>query len=164
MIDNELPSENAGLHGWLHYTGSTHHLSEIEETEWEEQVDNRKRVGCRKTFIDYCHTVNAFPSSYVYGMVNGFEPDTAPIPQQKSDFNYITPEDVYWAERHKAFSHTLAMPRSLRNFCPMCVDKVIDYTSKPARTTVGVYLPVEHACPRIRLYDLMGKLIEVKQL
>lgn len=76
-------------------------------------------------------------------------------------FSQVTPDDVDWAERQRAFPHSQPMPYQFKTFCPHCVDMVI---SAKVRATRGVYLPVEHACPRVRVYDLMGKLIEVKQL
>jgi len=79
-------------------------------------------------------------------------------------FSQVTPEDVDWAQRQRAFEHTQAMPRRFDNFCVNCVDLVIDVRGKKVRATKGVYLPVDHHCARIRVYDLQGKLLEVKSL
>lgn len=68
-----------------------------------------------------------------------------------------------WIERAKPFPHTLAMPRAFRAFCVHCVDVVLS-NKKPwvIRHTKGVYLPIEHECHSVRVYNLQGTLLEVK--
>ena len=46
--------------------------------------------------------------------------------------------------------------RCLKNYCPHCSEDVAG-----TRVTRGCYLPIEHDCPRVRVYDLRGKLLEV---
>jgi hypothetical protein len=158
-------SMDAGLQHHVRYAGTIDKLATLEKMQFDERLNNDggRRVGFKKTFIGYCNSVDSFPASYVYRMLNGFDPDTAHIPQPKSDFNQVTPEDVDWADRQKAFPHTLAMPRFLRNFCPSCREQVTA-KEKVITTRRGVYLPVEHDCARVRVYDLRGNLLEVKQL
>lgn len=79
-------------------------------------------------------------------------------------FSQVTIEDVDWAQRQLAFPHTQPMPRLFRSFCVHCVEMVIDEAAAQVRATRGVYLPVEHDCARVRVYDLRGNLLEVKQL
>lgn len=77
-------------------------------------------------------------------------------------FNTVTPEDVIWAVRQRGVSHSLPMPRPMLNYCTCCKEAVID-GGKEVRVTKGCYLPIEHECPRTRVYDLRGKLLEVIQ-
>lgn len=79
-------------------------------------------------------------------------------------FNIVTVEDVDWTQRQKAFPHSLGMHRPHNSFCVLCADMVIDASKKQVRVTRGVYLPIEHRCPTVRVYDLAGKLLEVKPL
>jgi hypothetical protein len=45
------------------------------------------------------------------------------------------------------------MPRLYKNFCPHCVELV------STRQTQGVYLPIEHECPAVRVYNPNGVLL-----
>lgn len=76
-------------------------------------------------------------------------------------FNNVTPDDVDWATKQKSFPHSLAMPRVANNFCTRCSEAIVDGGKKEVRVTRGVYLPIEHDCPKVRVYDLQGKLMEV---
>lgn len=104
------------------------------------------------------------PITIVYGR----RKDTGYVPMpidvhvnaREPRFGQVTPEDVTWALKQRAVSHSLPMPRSLKNYCTCCREAVIDGTRK-VRVTVGCYLPVDHECPRTRVYDLRGKLLEV---
>ena len=77
-------------------------------------------------------------------------------------FTQVTPEDVEWAERQDAFAHSHNMPRTFRSFCPNCIEVVVDGSQKKVRVTKGVYLPVDHDCNSVRVYDLKNNLLEVK--
>lgn len=72
-------------------------------------------------------------------------------------------DDHDWASRQQPFPHTLYMPRAYKNFCTDCEESVVN-GDKTVRHTRGVYLPIEHQCNRVRVYDLAGKLLEVKQI
>lgn len=85
---------------------------------------------------------------------------STPCPVDAPKFTQVTPDDVDWALKQKGVSHALPMPRPLSNYCVCCREAVIDGT-KEVRVTKGCYLPVEHDCPRTRVYDLHGKLLEV---
>lgn len=76
----------------------------------------------------------------------------------------MTIEDHDWANRQKPFPHSHPMPRMRNNFCASCVDVVINRNNEEIRTTRGVYLPIEHVCARIRVYDLRGNLIKTEAL
>lgn len=76
-------------------------------------------------------------------------------------FNNVTPDDVDWAARQRNFPHSLSMPRVANNFCVYCTEAVVNGAKNEVRVTRGVYLPIKHDCPRVRVYDLQGKLIEV---
>jgi hypothetical protein len=78
-------------------------------------------------------------------------------------FNNVTPDDVDWADRQRAFAHTQSMPRAFNSFCVNCAEMVIG-ADKVVRITRGVYLPIEHQCNSVRVYDLAGTLLEVKPL
>lgn len=81
----------------------------------------------------------------------------------KPKFNNVTPDDVDWATKQRAFPHSLSMPRVANNHCAVCTDAVVDASRNEVRVTRGVYLSIEHECPRVRVYDLQGKLLEVIQ-
>jgi hypothetical protein len=72
-------------------------------------------------------------------------------------------DDHEWVERQKPFPHTLSMPRKLTAYCPNCTEIVLS-VKKPwvIRMTKGVYLPIEHECNSVRVYDLNNNLLEVK--
>lgn len=76
----------------------------------------------------------------------------------------LTPEDHDHATKQRAFPHSQSMPRAFTSFCTSCIEMVIDTRQSEVRVTRGVYLPIEHDCARVRVYDLVGKLIEVKSL
>lgn len=95
-------------------------------------------------------------------------------------FNNVTPDDEQWAKgshlsgcdglpcvcgrsRHN-FQHTHSMPRRSKVFCATCTDAVVDDSKKEVRVTKGVYLPIEHECSKLRVYDLTGRLLEVLSL
>lgn len=82
----------------------------------------------------------------------------APAPK----FNYVTPEDVDWGK--KQGTPAKPMPRAFRNFCSDCIEVVVDKTRSTVRVTKGMYLPIEHECASVRIYDLQGNLIEVKAI
>lgn len=51
-----------------------------------------------------------------------------------------------------------------KNLCTQCTEVVVDEkTARVVRVTKGVYLPVDHDCKRVRVYNLKGQLIEVKE-
>jgi hypothetical protein len=64
--------------------------------------------------------------------------------------DYLADEE--WATGQKAFAHSQAMPRLLKNFCPTCVEMVL-VGDKPVRVTRGVYLPIEHQCGSVHRSD-----------
>lgn len=72
--------------------------------------------------------------------------------------------DQDWCNRQRAFPHTNPMPRAFHAFCTQCVDMVIDAKASIVRATKGVYLPVNHDCARVRVFNLMGELLEVRAL
>ena len=76
-------------------------------------------------------------------------------------FNHVTPEDVDWGLRQGRA--TQVMPRKHNTFCAVCVEMVID-DARHVRVTKGLYLPIEHQCNSVRVYNLQGKLLEVKPL
>lgn len=80
-------------------------------------------------------------------------------PKPVETLRQVTPYDVAWAERQSAFKHSRTMPAPLKHFCPTCVDAVVDGNTR-ARVTRGVYLPIEHDCGVVRVYDLAGKLVK----
>lgn len=98
-----------------------------------------------------------------------------PTPKIQPHYGVLTPEDHDWAQRQKAFPHSDSMPRAFAYFCAACTEMVID-GNRSVRVTRGVYLPKEHQCgtktPQgkwdgkgsIRVFDLQGKLLEVKSL
>jgi hypothetical protein len=77
-------------------------------------------------------------------------------------FNHVTPEDVDWGRRQGRPTQT--MPRKHNTFCAVCVEMVIDENEHRVRVTKGLYLPIEHQCNSVRVYDLRGNLLEVKPL
>lgn len=77
-------------------------------------------------------------------------------------FTHVTPEDVDWG--HRQGRPTQLMPRKHNSFCAVCVEMVIDESEHRVRVTKGLYLPIEHACNSVRLYDLRGNLLETKPL
>jgi hypothetical protein len=82
----------------------------------------------------------------------------------EAKYSRVTPEDHDWAMRQRAFDHSQNMPRSFNNFCTHCAEMVIDKSARSVRVTRGVYLPIRHQCNSVRVYDLAGKLLEVKSL
>lgn len=77
-------------------------------------------------------------------------------------FTQVTPEDVDWG--HRQGRATQVMPRKHHSFCAVCVEMVIDEAEKRVRVTKGVYLPIEHTCNSVRVYDLRNNLLEIKPL
>lgn len=104
------------------------------------------------------------PITVVYGR----RKDTGYVPMpidvhvepRKPRFNQVTPEDVTWALKQRGVPHSLPMPRLLKTYCACCREAVIDGT-REVRVTKGCYLPVDHECPRTRVYDIRGALLEV---
>lgn len=104
------------------------------------------------------------PITVVYGMRKDTGYVAMPIdvhvePRQPK-FNQVTPEDVTWALKQRGVPHSLPMPRLLKTYCACCREAVIDGT-REVRVTKGCYLPVDHECPRTRVYDIRGALLEV---
>jgi hypothetical protein len=108
--------------------------------------------------------------------LNQSSPLEKTVIEQKS-FAY----DHDWATNQAPFPHSLPMPRHYNYICLNCTDQVVEVietyehpwskrvgekpitsVTRVIRETKGVYLPVEHDCPRVRVYDLQGKLLEVK--
>jgi hypothetical protein len=83
-----------------------------------------------------------------------------PAPRQFKDLLY----DIEWAQSQSPFPHTKSMPRLLFHFCPHCKDVTIDGVGKQVSARNGVYLPVEHECASVRVYNLKRELLETKQL
>lgn len=77
---------------------------------------------------------------------------------------YTPVDDHEHIERAKPFPHTLSMPRLHKTFCTRCTEVVIGQR-KPwvVRLTKGVYLPIDHDCNSVRVYDLKGNLLEVRR-
>lgn len=85
-----------------------------------------------------------------------------PTPKVGSKFVQYDPlEYEQFDKKQKSFTHSLSMPRNNKCFCTQCAERVVDKKGNEVRVTRGVYLPIEHDCPRVRVYDLQGKLIEV---
>lgn len=90
-----------------------------------------------------------------YGNIFNIDPKIYAVYQ--SEVN----RQCYRRPHHEASAATHGISRygflvkCLKNFCPHCIDVV------GPRKTRGVYLPIEHDCPRTRVYDLQGNLIEV---
>ncbi len=84
------------------------------------------------------------------------------VPTAAPKFTQVTPEDVNWGKRQAR--PTQLMPRKHNSFCAVCVEMVIDKQQHSVRVTKGVYLPIEHQCNSVRVYDLRGTLLEVKPL
>lgn len=87
----------------------------------------------------------------VYEMVNHH-----PRPTGIKPLKATAQEDKDWCEKQKPFPHTETMPKPLRNYCPHCTEIVAN-----VRVTKGCYLAVDHECPRTRVYDSHGELLEV---
>lgn len=77
------------------------------------------------------------------------------LSRRKTPITYSTLDDHNFDLRQVPFYHSLPMPRTMHHFCPDCIEEV------GPRKTKGCYLPVEHECPRTRVYDRNGKLLEV---
>lgn len=75
------------------------------------------------------------------------------LPEREVGFNVVTPEDVDWAQKQKAFPHSYNMPPVRKNLCTQCAEVVIDENGNVLRKTLGVYLPVEHECPKVIVHD-----------
>lgn len=72
--------------------------------------------------------------------------------------HYDKPWHNNGASRHRPFadlSNQGVLGRCLKNYCVDCVEQIGREVRK------GCYLPVEHECPRTRVYDRNGKLLEV---
>ena len=104
-------------------------------------------------------TLNPYiPSDvFVVGKQHGrlLKPDTGyqvcpaiDLPKSVVRFNQITPEDVAWAERQPAFPHSRNMPLLLTNYCTICTEQVV-VVNNVVRITRGIYLPIEHNCPKV---------------
>lgn len=74
-----------------------------------------------------------------------------------------TLDDHEWVARQRSFPHTHEMPRRFTSYCAHCTEVVLS-VKRPwvVRITKGVYLPIEHECNSVRVYNLQGNLIEVK--
>lgn len=110
------------------------------------------------------------PTNQAVTVVNNLKKDTGykacpsaeHIEPREPKFNQVTVEDVDWATRQKAFSHTQSMVRLSKSFCVHCVDVVIDESRREVRVTNGVYQPIEHSCNKIRVYNLQGVLLGIE--
>lgn len=80
----------------------------------------------------------------------------------KKKREYTEIDDNDWCNKQKPFPHTHSMPRALKNYCVNCRETVIDSFGDTVRVTKGCYMPVDHGCAT-RVYDLQGKLLEVKR-
>lgn len=79
-----------------------------------------------------------------------------PIPKR---FAVPTLDDnIYDAKQRRL--QNVPMPRGLKNYCTCCREAVFD-GKREVRVTKGCYLPVDHECPRTRVYGHSGKLLEV---
>jgi hypothetical protein len=67
-------------------------------------------------------------------------------------------------EPRKGISRNGEIGHVYKNFCTCCAEAVVDGAGKTVRVTKGVYLPIEHQCNSVRVYDLRGNLLEVKPL
>lgn len=83
-----------------------------------------------------------------------------PCPIRARKFSEPTLSDNEWDDKQRPFPHSLPMPRLLKTYCACCREAVIDGT-REVRVTKGCYLPVDHECPRTRVYDIRGALLEV---
>lgn len=81
--------------------------------------------------------------------------------QRKPKSKPTTLDDYEHDQRQAYFPHTQAMPRRFTAYCPQCTDVVVDGKHNKVRTTKGAYLPIEHECASVRIYDLRSNLIEV---
>lgn len=87
-----------------------------------------------------------------------------PLPVKIVDSVTVHSEGTQQAIWTKPFPHTSTMPRTHKTYCAVCVEMVIDESERRVRVTKGVYLPIEHKCGCVRVYDLRGNLLETKQL
>lgn len=110
--------------------------------------------------LNQCFTVLVMIRKDKPGTPQGHADHCRPIEPR---FNNVTPDDVDWADRQRGFAHTKSMPRAFNSFCVNCAEMVIG-SDKVVRITRGVYLPIEHQCNSVRVYDLAGTLLEVKSL
>lgn len=83
---------------------------------------------------------------------------------KRTQISYTAVDDHEWDAKQRPFPHTLQMPRRFTSYCVACIDVVVDEARKKVRTTKGVYLPIEHVCDSVRVYDLQNSLIEVKAI
>lgn len=107
------------------------------------------------------------PITVVYGRVKdtGYVamPIDVHIEPRKAGFQFVTPEDVAWAEKQKRFRHSEPMPRALTNFCPRCAEITI-HAGGCCTIQIGMYLPIAHKCPAARVFDGNHNLLEEKAL
>lgn len=96
---------------------------------------------------------------------HGYHPMPFDVHVRPMDKKYSvgTPQDHDWATKQRAFPHSQSMPRAYKSFCANCFEVVVNGATE-LRVTRGVYLPIEHDCNSVRVYDLHGKLLEVKTL
>ncbi len=85
-----------------------------------------------------------------------------PLPHKHVDALTIHVEGEYQASQTKSL-HATDMPRKHTSFCATCVDMVVDDIAS-VRVNKGVYLPIEHQCNSMRVYDLRGNLLETKPI
>ena len=107
----------------------------------------------------------------------GHDVHVRPVPVKFVD-GVTTHQEGEAQQWRPGFAHSKPMPRSYNSFCTQCTEVVIvetntyefgnprlgieSTTHRVVRESKGVYLPVDHDCPRVRVYDLQGKLLEVK--
>lgn len=155
--DWKLLLEGAGLgeyagdnqQRWLHYMGTTYNLEGNPHI-----YDVPEHVGDEAKWQSWILTTTTPALKALYWQRR--------IDARKT---YTMLDDNEHINEAKPFSHTLTMPRAFRTFCVDCVDVVLS-NKKPfvIRMTKGVYLPIDHDCNSVRIYDLKGNLIEVKPL
>lgn len=85
----------------------------------------------------------------------------APVIEQK-----FVPLDLEYMSKMQAAERRGdgGLPRALRNYCGTCKDRVINPAGKVVREWLAMYLPVNHPCGKLRVFDIYGKLLEVKSL
>lgn len=114
--------------------------------------------------LNQCFTTEVAFRKDKAGAPVGADCPTPALEKKFVDGVVVHSEGEYQAKWHSAFPHSAPMHRVYNSFCTSCADAVVDSNTKTVRITRGVYLPIEHKCNSVRVYDLAGKLLEVKSL
>lgn len=135
LLTEEQITPDDGLDYWLTYAGDT---------------AGAQKAGEKSGYISVADLHGAF-----IGLMIRRSHDAKKKP--------TTLDDHEWVARQRPFPHTQEMPRRFNSYCAQCTEVVLS-VKRPwvVRITKGVYLPIEHECNSVRVYNLQGNLIEVK--